>query len=118
MGLHASYVKGIIAELAIADIDKARELGLETAWGYNARGNAYRLLGDFEPAERDYRRAIELDPAKVDAHLNLGDTRFFAGDLEAALASYETAALLDADDENAGEKVCHGSGGVIPRRSA
>jgi tetratricopeptide (TPR) repeat protein len=85
-------------ELAIADIDKARELGLETAWGYNARGNAHRLLGDLEPAERDYARALELDPVKVDAHLNMGDMRFFAGDLDAALDSYETAAVLNADD--------------------
>ncbi|RLB53046.1 MAG: hypothetical protein DRI34_13945, partial [Deltaproteobacteria bacterium] len=33
---------------------------------------AYHSLGDFKQAEKYYRRTIKIDPAEVDARLNLG----------------------------------------------
>jgi hypothetical protein len=52
-----------------------------------------------EEAESAYGRAIELDPASVQAHFNLGLLRQQHGDLEGALAEYD--ALLEMQPTHA-----------------
>ena len=57
--------------------------------------------GKPEPAMRFYRRALELDPSLVVAHLNFGKLLFVAGRFQEALASFSQATLLAPDDPDA-----------------
>jgi len=52
-----------------------------------------------ELAVQHYRRAIELDPEMVDAHLNLGMALADGGQLEEALNEVEIAHKQDPEDE-------------------
>jgi tetratricopeptide (TPR) repeat protein len=52
----------------------------------------------FREAERAYHRALTLDPAMADAHLNLGKLYHDTGQLEKAQAHYEEAAAFAPQD--------------------
>ena len=41
---------------------------------------------DYAEAARRFRAAIELDPSNAPAYLNLGDVRYYQGDVESAIA--------------------------------
>jgi tetratricopeptide (TPR) repeat protein len=61
---------------------------------------------DLEPHDADnardaYRRALELDPRHVDAHVNLGRLLHEAGQVEAAATHYRQALALRPDDATA-----------------
>ncbi len=64
---------------------------------YNNLGNALRLLGRGPDAEVAYRRALDLDPSAVQAHLGLGITLALSGRLEDAAAVLGLARTLDPD---------------------
>lgn len=49
-------------------------------------------------AEEAYRKAIEIDEAFADAHLNLGRLLHAAGTVRDALDEYRAARLIDSDD--------------------
>ena len=49
---------------ALADFDRAIELGAADARGFYARGLMYRLMGRYDQALADIDRAIELDPTE------------------------------------------------------
>jgi DNA-binding transcriptional MerR regulator len=53
---------------------------------------------DPHAAEEGYRRAIELDTAFAEAHLNLGRLLHAAGAVREALDEYQAARSIDADD--------------------
>jgi DNA-binding transcriptional MerR regulator len=53
---------------------------------------------DPQAAEKAYRRAIEIDAAFADAHLNLGRLLHAAGAVGDALTEYQAANSLDAED--------------------
>jgi predicted TPR repeat methyltransferase len=57
---------------ALALADAANLRGVEAANLHNGRGNLLQAEGRFTDAIEAYRRAIELDPAFGEAHLNLG----------------------------------------------
>ena len=74
-------------------VDKA-----PAAWMYFNRGLAYKLLGKLDEAQRDYSKAIELDPAFGPAYANRGNILLLRNDLQGALADYRKALALDPSD--------------------
>jgi tetratricopeptide (TPR) repeat protein len=58
-------------------------------------GTEWRRRGRFTDAERAYRRAIGLFPDFAEAHASLGATLHVLGSLDAAEASYGTAARVN-----------------------
>lgn len=56
---------------------------------------------DVEQAQDAYRRAVELDPRHVDAHVNMGRLLHEAGELAAAEAHYRAALAVEAEDSTA-----------------
>lgn len=74
--------------------------GSGTAEDWYERGCALEEA-DAAAAEDAYRRAIGLDPAIADAHVNLGRLRHEAGDAAAAETHYRAALELRPDDSTA-----------------
>lgn len=68
------------------------------AWMYFNRGLAFKLLGKLDEAQRDYSKAIELDPSFGPAFANRGNVLLLRNDLAGALADYRKALELDPDD--------------------
>jgi len=56
---------------------------------------------DFEGAEKEYRKAIELDPSEPGPHLGLGGIREEQKKYDAALEEYRVAENLDNDSAEA-----------------
>ncbi len=82
-------------------IDSGRWDGARLAWAHNNRGHAYRHLGQHGPAIADYTRALELDPAHVNAYVNRAVSRDQTGDHAGAIADYNSALRLDPSREYA-----------------
>ncbi len=59
-----------------------------------------------------YRRALEMDPAHPDAHLNAGRLLHEKGDLEGAEGHYRRAREIEAEGSSAGTMVIAGIAGV------
>jgi tetratricopeptide (TPR) repeat protein len=70
----------------------------ETAESWYAHGCELEADEELDAAMAAYRRALELDPALPDAHLNLGRLRHEMGDLTAAESHYRAAAGARPDD--------------------
>ncbi len=68
------------------------------AWMYFNRGLAFKLIGKFNAARRDYSKAIELDPTFAPAYANRGNVLILLNDIEGALADYRKALALDPGD--------------------
>jgi tetratricopeptide (TPR) repeat protein/tRNA A-37 threonylcarbamoyl transferase component Bud32 len=58
---------------AVADINRALKVipSKKRAGALSDRGDVYRLMGRLDEAAADYRRAIEHDPKRADAHIGL-----------------------------------------------
>ncbi|MFQ5791339.1 MAG: tetratricopeptide repeat protein, partial [Acidobacteriota bacterium] len=65
---------------------------------YILRGAAYQRLGDLEKAQRDFRRAVEMDPRDGRAHYLLAVVHQAQGKLLAARESLERAAALRPEE--------------------
>jgi TolB-like protein/Tfp pilus assembly protein PilF len=65
---------------------------------HNALGMLYVETGQNDLAEREYRRAIELDPDNVEGQLGLGTALKSQGDIEAADRAYREAIRLRSRD--------------------
>jgi len=61
----------------------------------NGRGRAREKANDLAAAERDYTKAILVNPAYAAPHNNRGTVRFLRQDYALALADYERAMELD-----------------------
>jgi tetratricopeptide (TPR) repeat protein len=70
----------------------------ETAEAWYAEGCEEEAADDLDAAIAAYRRALEIDPALPDAHLNLGRLRHEMGDLAAAEEHYRAAANARPDE--------------------
>ena len=66
---------------------------------WNDLGNLLVLSGDLDEADSAYGRALELDPASVQARFNLGLLRQQRGDLDGAVAEYSE--LLELEPRHA-----------------
>ena len=88
---------------------KAIELAPDQVSGYNSLGFSY-LYNDprnFAKAEKNFRRAIEIDPGEANNWVNVGDVHRAMGDLEAARGDYSKALELDSSNAVAAVKRGH-----------
>ena len=79
---HLAWMKLGEPQRAIVDISKTIELRPDQS-AFEARGNVYRHIGEYEAALQDYKHADALDPAvyeegltllyQADCHARLGD---------------------------------------------
>lgn len=56
---------------ALEELDRAIALDPGYDNGYTYRGNVYRMLNELERAEKDYRKALEINPNSEAARQNL-----------------------------------------------
>jgi len=66
-----------------------------TPRAYNVRGSV-RAKRDVDGAEADFRKAIELNAAYVEAYFNLGTLLVVKGEFEEAIGEFDTAIQIDA----------------------
>lgn len=106
------YLEQDHRQQALAVLLKAAQLG-ETAEIANALGIAHERTGKRTEALAAYRRAIDLDPANVDAHHNLGNCHSQMGDAAGAAKHYRAAVRIDPEavlSHMALGRVCYHSG--------
>jgi tetratricopeptide (TPR) repeat protein len=60
---------------------------------YNNGLNSFNR-GDFEDAQRWFRKAIKVEPGSSDSHYNLGNALLSLGRIDEALQSYQTSLKL------------------------
>jgi len=65
------------------------------------KGNSYFTNQEYRSARIEYKNAIQIDPAYVEAYLKLGETNLKLGDPRGALQAYSMVAELDPDDMEA-----------------
>ena len=96
-------------DAARASATKAIKLAPEKAFGYNSLGFSYlnNSPKDFTKAEKNFKRAIELEPAEDNHWVNVGDVHRAMGDLEAARNDYSGALEIDASNAVAAIKRAH-----------
>jgi tetratricopeptide (TPR) repeat protein len=82
-----------------------REQRVAKAWMHFNRGLAFKVQGRLSEAERDYSRAIALDPKYAAAYTNRGNVRLLLDDPRGALADYRKAIRLDPKDAVARENL-------------
>ena len=103
LSLDANSTEGYLARAAVraklgddagaaADRLRSRQCQPTTAEGFVTRGG-YRVEADPAGAERDFRRATELDPRSRMAWQNLARLAGLRGDFDAALAIQERAVV-------------------------
>lgn len=91
---------------AIADCDQAIKLSRtsEATEGYNGRGDAHVLMGDFTAAVGDYDHALALWPEYPEALYGRGIAKGRAGDASGGKADLDAARQLKADIDAAEAK--------------
>ncbi len=63
--------------------------------GYNHLGTFYSQQGDLNGAFREFKKALELEPYRAEAHFNLANVQMKRGNTEAALRGYREAIRLN-----------------------
>ena len=76
---------------AVADFDKAIELGYDAAHAYTSRGLFHAEAGNFDKAIADYAKAIEKDPKDTAPLVNRAAVQMAKGDHQAAIDDYTKA---------------------------
>lgn len=71
--------------------------GKRLAWAYNNRGNAHINLKNYDAALRDLNKALELDPAHVNAMYNRGITYSRLNRMRDSEAQYSKVIRLKQD---------------------
>jgi len=75
---------------------------------YNARGNAWRALGQLDDAIADYTEALRLNPRSVSALANRGNAWRARRDYDKALADFTEALRIDPESA-----VAHHNRGIV-----
>ena len=65
------------------------------------KGDSYFANKEYRSARIEYKNAIQIDPAYVDAYRKLGETNLKLGDPREALNAYSRVAELDPDNMDA-----------------
>jgi len=94
---------------ARASAAKVIKLAPDQAVGYNNLGFSYlnNSPKNFAKAEKNFKRAIELEPGEDNYWVNVGDVHRAMGDLEVARSDYSGALELDASNAIAAVKRGH-----------
>jgi tetratricopeptide (TPR) repeat protein len=84
---------------AVATCTSALALAPDNAALYTERGHRKVALRDFAGAREDLKRAVALDPKKLDAYYHLGLAHYFLGDFPLAAEAFGHAVdLATAED--------------------
>jgi len=75
---------------AIADLERARKLGLADARSFYYLGSMYQAVGLYEFAAQEYRKFLNNFPADAEARMLLAKLCYAAGDFPGAIREYET----------------------------
>ncbi len=94
---------------ARASAAKAIKLAPDQAFGYNTLGFSYLYNSpkDFTKAEKNFKRAIEIEPGEDNHWVNVGDVHRAMGDLKTAQGDYSAALKIDANNDVAAVKRAH-----------
>jgi tetratricopeptide (TPR) repeat protein len=94
---------------ARASAAKVIKLAPDQAIGYNNLGFSYlnNSPKNFAKAEKNFKRAIELEPGEDNYWVNVGDVHRAMGDLEGARSDYSGALEIDASNAVAATKRAH-----------
>ena len=76
---------------AISDFNQVIALNPDYAGGYNGRGFARKMLGQYHTAREDFDAAVRRNPDYVRAYINRGLANASLGDTEAAKADWDSA---------------------------
>ncbi|TVQ06689.1 MAG: tetratricopeptide repeat protein [Leptolyngbya sp. DLM2.Bin27] len=79
---------------ALADCDRAVDLGPNLDQAYNNRALCHAALGHITAALDDYERAVDINPFNSCARINLGATLRQLGDLDGALDCFDEALMF------------------------
>jgi len=83
---------------ALHTCGKALELAPELVESHVSAGIAHCMIKDYQSAEGDFEKAIEIDPESYDAWYFFGRTKIHEGDLERALRLLNRAAKVRPED--------------------
>lgn len=78
--------------------ERALELQPESAEAHASAGLAHLVREEFEDAETELNKAIELKPTLFEAYYYFARTRFHQGDMKAAAEFFARAAAVNPDD--------------------
>ncbi len=83
---------------AIADLERARSLGLADARTFYYLGNMYQAVGLYDFAAQEYRKFLNNYPDDAEARMLLAKLSYGAGDYAGAVREYETLAKASPSD--------------------
>lgn len=109
------YLRGIIYgsnnQFGEARASYQKAIDLDSTWvgGYQMLGNSYIFVEpkDFNKAETNLAKLVELEPYEAQAHINLGDAYRAQNKLDKAAASYSKAIELDDNNPVSHTKLGH-----------
>ena len=78
--------------------ERALELQPESAEAHASAGLAHLVREEFDDAEREFNKAIELKPTLFEAYYYFARTRFHQGDMKLAAELFAKAAAVSPDD--------------------
>jgi adenylate cyclase len=78
--------------------ERAMRLALDRADSHLARGFGHMASKRYADAERDFLKAIELDPVQAIAHHYVARSAYHRGQMEKALEHFARATTLDPED--------------------
>ena len=84
---------------AVADFDKAIELGYDSAHAYSSRGLFLAAIGQLDKAVEDYTKAIEKEPSDETTVINRAAAYINLGKFDLAIADYD--AVIKSKPDNA-----------------
>ena len=87
------------AQVGIADLSHAIDLGLKDVRILVMRAAAYDVLGDYDRAIADCDSANALDPGKIEVLVARGNIWLDKGDRDRAQADFARARAIDPDNE-------------------
>jgi len=85
-------------EEALRTSSKAQELAPDLADSHVSAGIARCMMQDYEKAELEFEKAIELDPTSFDAWYFFGRDKVHEGELKRAVRLFERAAQVRPED--------------------
>lgn len=91
LGLAGLYLQAGQAALAAGEADAATRLQANSFGGYLVAGQAYTAQQDYNRGVVNLQHAVSLDPASAEAHYQLGQALFKAGQPDSALDQLQVA---------------------------
>lgn len=79
-------------------LDDAKDIGMDSAELRTNLGNTLLKLQYTKEAAYDFKRALEIDPTEIRAHLGLAQTDLLAGDWQDALNQLQTCSSQGFND--------------------